>query len=113
MISLKLTEKLNGPWMSASMCPQDGARLITLLEKKTKEALLETAFEITKDFLQGKTLFKDIFNAVMAHTFYHGKPPKYFAGRWLLTTDFETHKKNMKYFDGIFDDRTDIISVKK
>lgn len=113
MISLKISKKLNGPAIPASICPQDGARLITLLEKISKDAIMETMFEITKDFLQGKTLFKDIFNACFAHTLYHGVPPKYFAGRWLLTHDFGKHEKNMKYFDHIFDDRPEIISVKK
>ena len=113
MISLKISEKLNGPKVPLSMCPQDGARLITMLEKISKDSILETMFEITKDFLQGKTLFKDIFQACFAHTVCHGTPPKYFAGRWLLTNDFKKHEKNMKYFEHIFDDRPDIITVKK
>lgn len=111
MISLKLSERLNGPKFKAEDLPQDGQRLIYFLEEESKKEITKFTNEILSNWLNNENFIKGITGAILTHVFKTGYFPTYFTSKFIVTHLEDVQKENMKIFDMITQET--ICSIRK
>ena len=102
-VSLKLSEDFNGHdlgmYLEAKDCPQDGAKLIRLLEDATRHAVRKTARKTGEHWLNAEKFQNNIIDGVENFLKVKGEVPKYFSTRFYFTSEFEAHELNMKFWE--------------
>lgn len=96
-IRLKITDKVGISAPSEDL-PQDGQRLVSVMEDTFKERALAACGKAAWDFINQDFLDGLVFS-IMDHLFRTGKFPKYHAYRSLMSHDYEQHERNYEHIN--------------
>ena len=84
-----------------SKLPQDGQRLISYMENKFNAAVDTIAVETLGYWLSDGDMYESLHRTIVQHIIKHGKPPDYFAGKFIITNSLDEHKENMRLLNCI------------